>query len=157
MSRRATQLEPRHVFAYHNLGAALKNQGKLDEAIAAYRAAIEINPTYLFVYNDLGLLLHDRGKLDEAIAAHRTAIELDLQYALGHNNLGDELKKQGKLDEAIAAYRKCIDLGPDRDLEQKAYDSIAKLLRRQGKLAEAEELLLNQVIRRPVDNRKAYW
>ena len=32
--------------AHHNLGVALKDQGKLDEAIAEYREAIRLKPDY---------------------------------------------------------------------------------------------------------------
>ena len=64
---------PDYAEAYSNLGNALRDQGKLDEAIAAYRQAIRIKPDYAEAYSNLGVALYDQGKLDEAIAAYRQA------------------------------------------------------------------------------------
>src|SRR5262249_43354542 len=60
-----------------NLGNALREQGKLDEAIAGYRKAIELDPKSSWAYSNLGAALRDQKKLDEAMAAYRKAIELD--------------------------------------------------------------------------------
>ena len=103
---------PEVCHAHNNLGVALQDQGKLDEAIACYRKAIELDPKYARAHNNLGNALQDQGKLDEAIACYRKAIELDPKDALAHNNLGNALQDQGKLDEAIACYRKAIELDP---------------------------------------------
>ena len=48
---------------------ALKDQSKLEEAIAAYRRAIGIKPDYAEAHCNLGNALKDQGKLEEAIAA----------------------------------------------------------------------------------------
>jgi tetratricopeptide (TPR) repeat protein len=52
----------RITFALHfNLGNALKDEGKLDEAVAAYRQAIRIRPDYIRAYINLGNALKDQG------------------------------------------------------------------------------------------------
>ncbi|MBD2559839.1 MULTISPECIES: tetratricopeptide repeat protein [Nostoc] len=61
---------PNSATAYYNLGNALSDQKKLDEAIAQYRKAIELDPKYANAYNGLGNALRDQKKLDEAIAAN---------------------------------------------------------------------------------------
>ena len=91
----------------------LKDQGKLDEAIACYRRALELKPDYAEAHNNLGNALKDQGKLDEAVACYRRALELKPDYAEAHNNLGNVLKDQGKLDEAVACYRRALELKPD--------------------------------------------
>ena len=53
--------------AYSNLGTALKEQGNLDEAVAAYRQAISIKPDYAMAYSNLGNALKGRGSLNEAV------------------------------------------------------------------------------------------
>lgn len=50
----AIQLEPNFPDAYNNLGNALKEQDKLDEAINAYRAALHLKPDHPHAYNNLG-------------------------------------------------------------------------------------------------------
>ena len=55
---------------------ALRNQGKLDEAIAEYREAMRLKPDYPEAHNNLGVTLKDQGKLDEAIAEYREALRL---------------------------------------------------------------------------------
>ena len=60
--------------AHFNLGNTLMGQGKLDEAIAAYRRAIGIKPDYAAAYTTLGIALAGQGKFDEAVAAYRRAI-----------------------------------------------------------------------------------
>ena len=58
------------------LGADLKDQGKLDEAVAAYREAIRLEPNHAQAYSSLVRALKVQGKLDEAVAAYREAIRL---------------------------------------------------------------------------------
>ena len=96
-----------------HLGNALRDQGKLDEAVAAYRQAIRFKPDYAEAHSNLGNALKDQGKLDEAVAAYRQAIAIKPDQAEAHSNLGIALKDQGKLDEAVAAYRQAISIKPD--------------------------------------------
>ena len=73
----------------------MKEQGKLDEAIACYRRALERKPDSVEVHGNLGNALRDKGKLDEAVACYRRALELKPDSAEGHNNLGIAFKEQG--------------------------------------------------------------
>ena len=45
----------------NNLGNALRDQGKLEEAIASYRQALRLKPDYAEAYNNLGIALRIRG------------------------------------------------------------------------------------------------
>ena len=58
----------------------LKDQGKLDEAVACYRRALELKPDFAEAHNNLGIALSDQGKLDEAVACYRRALELKPDY-----------------------------------------------------------------------------
>ena len=119
---------------FSNLGNALKEQGKLDEAIAAYRQAIRVKPDFADAHSNLGLALQEQGKLDEAIAAYRQAIGIKPDLAEAHSNLGNALKEQGKLDEAVTAFRQAI--GIKSDLAE-AYSNLGSVLLSQGKLDDA--------------------
>ena len=112
----------------------LRLQGKVDEAIAAYRQTIAIMPSYAEAYSNLGVALKDQGKLEDAISAYHRSIRIKPNYAEGHYNLGTALKEQGKLDEAIAAYRQAISIKPDY---AEAYSNLGAAFKDQGKLDEA--------------------
>ena len=118
---------PQSPGAHLNLGVALTDLGRLDEAIAEYRealrldkdfavghnnlgvalwrAAIRIKQDFAFAQDNLGLVLKEKGLLDEAIAEYREAIRIKKDYAEAHTNLGNALHGKGLLDEAIAEYR----------------------------------------------------
>lgn len=64
-------------FAHLGLGVAVKAQGRLDEAIDAYRAATEADPALAEAHGNLGIALQAAGRLDEALAAYRRALELN--------------------------------------------------------------------------------
>ena len=59
------------------MGNALQDQGKLDEAIKAYKHAIAIKPDYTDAYYNMGIALKDQGKLDDAILSYKKAIKLN--------------------------------------------------------------------------------
>ena len=112
----------------------MKDQGKLDEAVACYRRALELKPDFAEAHNNLGLALKDQGKLDEAVACYRRALELKPDFAEAHYNLGNTLNDQGKLDEAVACYRRALELKPDF---AEAHNNLGNALKDQGKLDEA--------------------
>ena len=99
---------------HSNLGNALRSQGKLDEAVAAYREAIRLKPDFAEAHVRLGGLLCDEKRdYPAAEAEFREAIRLKPDLAVAYSDLGTALRKHGKLDEAIAAFRETIRLKPD--------------------------------------------
>lgn len=131
---KAIQVNPNQPTFYSNLGNALNQQGKLDEAIAAYRRALAIDPDYADAHYNLGNTLRDKTELDEAILAYQRVVEIKPNYLDGHYNLGNALLEQGNLDEAIAAYRRALDIDPGF---AKAHANLGTALLGQGNLDEA--------------------
>ncbi len=124
-----------NVAAFHNnLGNALQDQGKLEEAATCYRRALELKPDHAEARNNLGNALKDQGKIDEAVACYRRTLELKPDYAEAHNNLGNALNGQRKLDEAVASYRRALELKP---AYAEAHNNLGSALKDQGKLDEA--------------------
>jgi serine/threonine protein kinase/WD40 repeat protein/Flp pilus assembly protein TadD len=115
-------------------GNALRGQGKLEEAGAAYREAIRLKPDYALAHQCLGVALKAQGKLDDAITEYREAIRLKPDYALAHQCLGVALRTQGDVAGAIAEYREAIRLEPDDAL---AHNNLGLALKAQGKLDDA--------------------
>jgi superkiller protein 3 len=91
----ALRKAPKSAKAHTDLGAALRAQGKLDEAITAFRKAIDLDPKSTSAHNNLGYTLEAQGKLDEAIACYRRSIELVSKPSWAHNRLGYALGKKG--------------------------------------------------------------
>jgi protein O-GlcNAc transferase len=111
--QQASELSPGSSLVHYNLATALlRSNGKLAEAIAAFRKAIVLRPNYAEAHNNLGIALSQSGRFDESIAAFRHAISLRPDYAPGFSNLGDALLSIGKTNEAIAAYRQAIAIQP---------------------------------------------
>ncbi len=69
----ATALRPRSAGAQFQLGIALRDKGRLDEAIDRQREALRLNPKNTMCRRELALVLKLKGKLDEAITEFREA------------------------------------------------------------------------------------
>ena len=78
----------------------LQFEGRLDEAIAAYRQSLAAFPT-AEAYTFLGWTYSWKGRLEDAIVEARKAIELDPAYGNPYNDIGMYLIELGRLDEAI--------------------------------------------------------
>ncbi|MEK0191436.1 tetratricopeptide repeat protein [Microcoleus anatoxicus] len=93
-------------------GNQFLQEGKLEDAIAAYRLAIELNPDYSWSHHNLGEALAKLGQLEEAIAAFRRAIELKPDFSWSYHHLGDALAQQEQWEESVIAFGKAIELNP---------------------------------------------
>jgi glycosyltransferase involved in cell wall biosynthesis/GT2 family glycosyltransferase len=71
----------------------LLREGKLEEAVVAYRQAIEQNPQFHVAYQNLGETLGKLGRSDEAVAMYRKAIELKPSAGWLHQELELLLEK----------------------------------------------------------------
>ena len=135
-ANKALSFKPDDAEAYNNMGIALKEQGKPEEAIEAYNKALAFKPDYVDAYNNMGIALKDQGKLEEAIEAYNKALVIKPDYAEVYNNMGNALQDQSKLKEAIEAFKKALVIKPDYEnartqkLHQQAHicnwDSIAE-------------------------------
>ncbi|HCK92871.1 MAG TPA: hypothetical protein DHW71_07790, partial [Gammaproteobacteria bacterium] len=124
--------------AYYNMGVALKERGKLQEAIEAYNKALSIKPDYADAYYNMGNTLKKRGKLKEAIEAYKKALAIKPDNADAYYNMGNTLKKRGKLKEAIEAYKRALAIKPD-NADAYTYNNMGIALKERGKLKEAIE------------------
>jgi tetratricopeptide (TPR) repeat protein/4-amino-4-deoxy-L-arabinose transferase-like glycosyltransferase len=95
-----------------NLGVALQNDGRLDDAIAHYRRAIALAPDYAASFNNLGAALRARGKRDEAVASYQRAIELRPDFAGAHYNLANLLMDEGEASAAVEHFDTALKTEP---------------------------------------------
>jgi tetratricopeptide (TPR) repeat protein len=126
----------------NNLGAALQEQGRVDEAIAHYRRAIAFEDDYAPAHNNLGTALRANGRLDEAIAAFRRAIAINDGYGDAHYNLANALIAKHRLDEAIVQFRAAAAAAPGSvDVHNNLGIALAESGRPQEAVAEFQTAL----------------
>jgi tetratricopeptide (TPR) repeat protein len=131
---RAATLSPDDAGAHNNLGNALGQLGRLDDAVASYRRALALKPDFAEAHNNLGNSLQGLGQLEAAAASYRRALQLKPDYPEAYHNLGDALTHLGLLDEAVASYRRALLLSPDF---AEAHHNLGNVLRGLGQLEDA--------------------
>jgi tetratricopeptide (TPR) repeat protein len=99
--------------AHVGLGQILRQQGRLDEAVAHFTEAVRIRPGSPEAHRNLWLALSDQGKFDEAVASLSEAVRLDPGRADNQAELGFALTRLGKTEEAIPHYLEALRLKPD--------------------------------------------
>jgi Tfp pilus assembly protein PilF len=132
--RRALAVTTLNHRAHAALGGLLAEQGKTDEAIAEYRAALRIVPGQAEWRNNLGLLYTRQGKVVEAMGQYAIAARMRPDFADAHNNLGAMLARAGRTNEAITEYTAALRINPSYAL---AHQNLALALAGAGRLDEA--------------------
>ena len=102
--------------AQQNLGKALLDGGRPEEALAASRAAMEQEPDDVKAHANAGVALIRMGRLDEAEERLRAALALDPRHPIVLQNLAESLRKQERLDEALGYYRAVLEADPGNAL-----------------------------------------
>jgi tetratricopeptide (TPR) repeat protein len=120
--------------AHDNLGNALFQKGKVDEAIAHYQQALQIRPDSAEGHNNLGNALFQKGKVDEAIAHFEQALQTKPGFAEAHYNLATALWREGRVGEAITHYQNALQIKPN---DADAHYNLATALRQEGRVDEA--------------------
>jgi tetratricopeptide (TPR) repeat protein len=109
----------------------LFRQGRLDLAIAEYRAVIEDQPSDWNTANTLGDLYFRIGEVDKAVA----------EYA----RIAEHLATEGFLPKAVALYKKILKIKPD---DERAMMELGAISARQGLMVEARANFLTLAERR---------
>ena len=81
-------VNPRSMTLHYNLAEELSGQGRTEEAIAHYRAALQIAPGNAPAHCNLAGQLASLGRLNEAAAEYRTALALAPGLGPAHAGLG---------------------------------------------------------------------
>jgi len=113
--RTTIERNPASYMAHQNLGNILLQSGRLDTAVAEFRAALRIEPDNPEAHNSLGTaLMQSPGGLAGAKAEFDAALRVRPDYAEAHNNLGSVLMQMpAGSDAGIAEFRAAIRLKPD--------------------------------------------
>lgn len=117
-----------------NLGTALYEDRRYDDAAARYRRAIEIQPDYAPAFNNLGVTLRAAGRTDDAIRTYRDGLALRDDYPDLHFNLANALLAINRPDEAAEHLRKAAAGTPD---SAGVHNNLGMALAEKGQLTEA--------------------
>ncbi len=117
-----------------NLGVALHEDRRFNDAVSRYRRALEIQPDYVPAFNNLGVTLRASGRTDDAIRAYREGLALRDDYPDLHFNLANALLALNRPGEAVEHLRKAATGTPD---SAGAHNNLGTALAEKGQLAEA--------------------
>jgi tetratricopeptide (TPR) repeat protein len=120
----ATLKSPGKARAQNNYGLALRAEGRLEEAEAAYRRAIAIEPGYVNARMNLAVVLRREGRPADAIALLRETDALAPGDWRVLNNLGTTLWATGDTTSAADAYARAIAAAPGR---REAAENLARM------------------------------
>ncbi|MCP4682686.1 MAG: tetratricopeptide repeat protein, partial [Desulfobacterales bacterium] len=98
--------------AHMALAGALKEQGRIDDAIKHYVETLRIRPDLKEAHNGLGTALKEQGRLDDAIKHYLEALRIRPDNEEIHNNLAVALLHKGDIDGAIEHFRKELKINP---------------------------------------------
>jgi tetratricopeptide (TPR) repeat protein len=105
--RRAIELYPQLVDAYHNLVMVLADSGWIDGVRNVLRAAEAQGLLQKVPPLDLGSWYLSAGLLPEALAQYRRSENAEASY-----RIAGILSRTGRVDDAVEAYRRAIELDP---------------------------------------------
>jgi tetratricopeptide (TPR) repeat protein len=93
-------------------------EGRLQEAIADYNAAIASDPTFLDAMHGLARAYQDSGAFDQAIEVANRIVQVDPDDVLAHTSLSILYQRKGMIPEAEAESAKARVLGWKQQLKQ---------------------------------------
>jgi len=132
----ALRLKPDYVDAIKNLGVALKEQGKINEAIKEWKRALQLAPDNPDVHYNMGLVMAEQYKYDEAVKYFKAALAAKPDWPETHYNLGCVYYLQGKFEPAVEQCAEALRLRDDYLL---ARIMLARTLVELGKIQPAVE------------------
>ncbi len=129
--------------AYFGLGVSMLNQGKFEEAIAAFEAAVQFDPDRASAFDGLGRALDKAGRYDEAVDKFKQGLKLSPNYYAICIHMGDAYKHKGDMQNAIRSYREAATGYTERTPD--GHICLGNALLETGSVSEASEILTSLV------------
>ena len=125
---------PQKARPQNNLGNALHEQDRTEEAKEHYLQTLRINPDFEEAHNNLGLALKKNGHIEEAKEHYLQALRINPESEKTHLNLGNFLSNQGRTEEAKEHYLQALKKNPESEV---AHNNLAILLVHIGNIERA--------------------
>ncbi len=113
---------PQNFMAHTNLGVALDQTGKLDEAIPHYEEAVRLNPTYPEALNNLGTARARQGNFAEARSLFERAISRRPEFTQAHYHLGLTEYQLGDPIGAMSEWVTTLEIEPQNEAARKSIE-----------------------------------
>ncbi len=101
------------VIEHFQRATALFRQGRMAEALEAYKVVLTLRPNHIQAQFATAWLYRRSGDPGSAAAAYRRILELEPNNAEALNDLGALYHEYGGIQEAVTCYREAIRLKPD--------------------------------------------
>jgi tetratricopeptide (TPR) repeat protein len=128
------QKSPLKARPHNNLGSALSNRGRFDEAAVHLARAVELNPEYADARYNLGYVRVRLGQLEAGIRELTEAVRLEPDNYMARNNLGVAFLIREDFPAAIEHFKEALRLKPGFT---SAHNNLGVALKNQGELAAA--------------------
>jgi tetratricopeptide (TPR) repeat protein len=149
----ALKVTPDNYLAYNNLGVALNDHGRTDEAIRLFQNALRLRPDDVAAYNNLGAAFARKGQFDAAIAQYQEAIRRRPDEVTYRFNLGTALFSQGRNQAAIEQFQAALRRQPDY---AEAHFNLGAILVQEGRVGEASSHF-NAAVRLQPDDAAGHY
>jgi Flp pilus assembly protein TadD len=126
---KANRVKPKNVKVLVNLGVALDNLSRAEEAQGYYRQAITIAPMDSLASCRLATSLYAQGKFPESMALLRDLIAKQPRSHCAYFTMGVAFADAGLYRDAIRMWKKVVELAPASAEAQSAKESIDVLER----------------------------
>jgi predicted O-linked N-acetylglucosamine transferase (SPINDLY family) len=110
---RAIEIDGTNAAFFSNLGLALQDLMRFDDAIAAFARALSIKPDYPDALNHRGNALRSLKRFDEALSSYARALAIRPDYADALNNRGTALSDVKRFEQALTNYDRALAIRPD--------------------------------------------
>jgi tetratricopeptide (TPR) repeat protein len=120
--------------AWSNLGAALTELDRNEEALEFLQTATALDPGYAEARINLGVAFIALGRFDDGEAQLHRALEIRPTHVGALINLGELLQQRGELEASLGHLRTAVQYGPSHAF---AHSSLANTLLRIGRRDEA--------------------
>ena len=122
------------------------NEGRLEDAVRAYKAVLATDPTNKFAFYNLGVIAQDKKDYAEAIVNYDKTLALDEAFNPARYNRGLAYRDSNQVDKAIADLRAVI--AADKTNASAMYN-LGQMLISQGNSAEGSQLVTDAVEMNP--------
>ena len=104
---------PRSAIAEGNVGLALFNRGKIEEAVSHYERALQIDPTPPNSHYNLGLTYRALGRSEDALREFAACVRLNPRHYPAYYEAGRLLRNLGRPADAEEQFRLALRQKPD--------------------------------------------